>query len=206
MSRVALSIAGLLVSLAACAPAPTRPTDPVAAAVAMMSGTFDSVAQSRADPDYLAITLTMTPLWPERSSARWLYVEQAMADEPGKPYRQRVYRLTLDAAGEVVSEVFVLKTPARFERGWETGALATLTPDDLAPRAGCAVHLAWEPGGFRGGTRGKGCESHLRGARWATAQVALFDGGMHSWDRGFDAEGQQVWGAEGGPYRFLRSR
>jgi hypothetical protein len=29
--------------------------------------------------------------------------------------------------------------------------------------------------------------------------------GLVSWDRGFDADGQQVWGAEKGPYVFTRS-
>ena len=30
------------------------------------------------------------------------------------------------------------------------------------------------------------------------------DDRLLSWDRGFDAAGKQVWGAEKGPYEFLR--
>ncbi|MFY2762669.1 chromophore lyase CpcT/CpeT [Arenimonas sp. MALMAid1274] len=202
----ALGAIAAMLAAAGCAPHPTRPADPVAEALALMTGTFDSRAQAAADARYLPVTLTMTPIWPDRADARWLYVEQAMVDAPGKPYRQRVYRLRSDGQGGVASEVFLIQDPARFVRGWETGALAQLDEADLSPRPGCTVYLAWEPGGFRGATRGQGCESHLRGARWASAEVALFQGGLHSWDRGFDAEGRQAWGATAGPYHFLRTR
>ena len=55
-----------------------------------------------------------------------------------------------------------------------------------------------------GGTRGEGCASNLRGAAYATSEVVIMPGRIESWDRGFDAEGHQVWGAEKGAYVFVR--
>ena len=57
---------------------------------------------------------------------------------------------------------------------------------------------------FYGATRENDCESSLRGASYATSEVRLFADAMHSWDRGYDADGVQVWGATAGPYEFLR--
>jgi hypothetical protein len=199
-----LAAASLLLALAACAHTPPPP-DPLAHAASLMTGHFDSREQARTDAGYMPILLSMQPLWEGRDpDARWLYVEQATAESPDKPYRQRVYRLSLSDAGEVVSEVFALDEPERYIRGWETGALAALTQDRLQRRSGCEVYLQPVAGGFRGATRGQACESTLRGARWASAEVDLDAGGLRSWDRGFDTDGRQVWGAIAGPYRFKR--
>lgn len=55
-----------------------------------------------------------------------------------------------------------------------------------------------------GGTIGRACASGLRGAAYATSDVVVGPGRIASWDRGFDAAGIQVWGAENGAYVFLR--
>jgi len=200
------AVAVLLLALAACAHVPATPSDPLAHAASLMTGHFDSREQARTTPGYLDITLSMQPLWLGRDpGAHWLYVEQATAETPDKPYRQRVYRLSLNDAGEVVSEVFLLAEPDRYIRGWETGALDALTEDKLQRRPGCEVYLQPVAGGFRGATRGQACESNLRGSRWASAEVELDASGLRSWDRGFDADGEQVWGATAGPYVFRRT-
>ena len=87
----------------------------------------------------------------------------------------------------------------------EQNLLKGLTPEDLELREGCTVFLKYDGNGrFVGGTEGNGCLSGLRGATYATSEVIVGPGRIESWDRGFDAEGVQVWGAEKGAYVFLR--
>lgn len=84
-------------------------------------------------------------------------------------------------------------------------ALAAITPDSLDLREGCAVVLRrTEQGPFEGGTVGTGCASSLRGAAPAPSEAELTSGGLTSRDRGFDADGNRVWGAAGGSYVFDR--
>ena len=74
-------------------------------------------------------------------------------------------------------------------------------------RDGCSVFLERvDEIRFAGETRGAGCKSTLRGASYATSQVVVTREGIESWDRGFDANGRQVWGAEKGAYVFKRSK
>ena len=40
-------------------------------------------------------------------------------------------------------------------------------------------------------------------AAYATSEVVIIPGRIESWDRGFDADGNQVWGAASGPYVFI---
>ncbi len=188
------------------------PADPAAAVdldtlVSWMTGSFSSEAQAAADSAYFDIRLEMVPIWTERTDGRWLYVEQAAARSLERPYRQRVYRVTREEDGAWRSEVFALPEPLRFAGAWrETDPLAALTPDSLTVRDGCAVILREFVGGiFVGATEGTGCASSLRGASWATSEVRIGYARIESWDRGFDAAGAQVWGAEKGAYVFLRT-
>ena len=71
-------------------------------------------------------------------------------------------------------------------------------------REGCEVYLKWVDDHFEGSTLGEGCESTLGGASYATSEVYLGADLIESWDRGFDAAGVQVWGAEEGAYEFIR--
>ena len=171
-----------------------------------MTGSFSSAAQAAEDPDYVHITLEMARIWPAREDGYWLYVEQAVAATKDQPYRQRVYHLTERPDGLFESAVFLIESPERVIGAWRSKApLEDLSASDLIPREGCSVFLRRAGGDrFEGATRGKECASDLRGAAYATSEVVIEADRLESWDRGFDAQDRQVWGAEKGPYRFLR--
>jgi hypothetical protein len=171
-----------------------------------MIGSFSSAKQAAADSNYYDIRLRMVLIWPQRTDGVWLYVEQAAASSLDRPYRQRVYRLTAPAPGTFVSDVYTIDDPLRFAGAWRNDAhLASLSPDSLTLRDGCAVWLErLRDGSFAGATRADGCASTLRGARYATSEVVITGAGIESWDRGWDENGNQVWGATGGAYRFDR--
>lgn len=186
----------------------TRPaTDAdVARLSEMLVGRFDSSVQANADPEnYFNILLQMARIWPDRKDGPWLYVEQATALMPQRPYRQRIYRLTR-RGDRLVSEVHELPgDPLRFVgAASDPTKLADLNPEQLAHKAGCDVQLWPTEDGFVGATVGCECPSKLAGASYATSEVRLYADRLETWDRGYDKEGKQVWGAEHGPYVFNR--
>jgi hypothetical protein len=184
---------------------PPRAVDEVAA---LLAGTFDSKAQAEADPEaFRAVRLVAVAVPKSRlgSGAPVLYLEQAMLATPDRPYRQRFYRIEETADGGVVSRVFEPKDPAAVSGKWrEPADLALFGPGDVVERIGCAVRLKKTDAGWEGGTEGTGCPSALSGARYATSRVKLAAGRMESWDRGYDVDDRQVWGARTGPYVFER--
>jgi reactive intermediate/imine deaminase len=171
-----------------------------------MSGSFSSRAQAEEDPAYFDIRLEMQPIWGERTDGIWLYVEQAAASSLERPYRQRVYHLTAQEDGSFCSAVFEIPDALQYAGLWRNPRpLQVLSPDDLKPREGCAVILRKrDDGHFAGGTVEDACKSSLRGASYATSEVIVRPDGIESWDRGYDAAGKQVWGAEKGAYVFDR--
>lgn len=177
------------------------------ALVKLMEGSFSSEEQSKNDSDFYDIRLHMKRIWPEFSSAYWLYAEQAMADSQDKPYRQRVYRITNTNEGRFESTVYTFPDPLRFAGDWKSeNPLSGLTPDSLTIREGCSVTLTMMAEDvYTGGTTGKDCQSDLRGAKYATSEVTVTKSGLITWDRGFDEDGKQVWGSVKGGYMFKRT-
>lgn len=173
-----------------------------------MTGSFDSADQAAEAPeDFLDIRLEMVPIWTERADGPWLYIEQASATALERPYRQRIYKLTREG-GQLRSDVFELPgEPLALAGAWRSpSAFDGLEPGDLLPREGCSIWLRREGSAWVGSTRGDACSSTLAGASYATSEVTVTDDLLTSWDRGFDADGEQVWGAEAGPYRFVKRR
>ncbi len=168
-----------------------------------MFGSFSSEAQSKSDTSYFNIHLRMVPIWTNRNDAVWLYIEQAVSTRLDKPYRQRVYKVSETSPGQFESAVYTLKSPLRFAQKPEL--LEMLSPDSLTLKEGCSVYLQ-KTGKkkFSGGTRGQSCSSDIKGAAYASSEVTITKKMLLSWDRGFDASGKQVWGAEKGGYRFVR--
>ena len=196
----------LVFTLLAASPAALAERSDLETAVDWMTGSFSSAAQAAGDTDYYHITLEMARLWQAREGEYWLYVEQAVAATKDQPYRQRIYRVRENADGMIESAVYLLPDPAAAVGAWAAdNPLADLSPDELELRQGCTVYLARvDEGRFEGSTRDRDCNSTLRGAAYATSEVIVTPEGIESWDRGFDASDQQVWGAEKGAYIFKR--
>ena len=200
-----------LILLIACSPLRKTSSDAsedrTSELVTHMTGTFDSGLQAESNSAYYNISLHMYPMWTDRADGSWLYVEQAVASNPAQPYRQRMYQVVKTSEG-YESRVFELPNPDKSVGAWKGGTdVDNLTPDDLILREGCTVYLTYnnEMGIFEGKTKSGECLSSLRGARYAESEVVIHPEYIKSWDRGFDANGQQVWGATEGPYVFRRS-
>ncbi|MBK7703651.1 MAG: chromophore lyase CpcT/CpeT [bacterium] len=186
---------------------PTPPDMQLLAFSKLMTGSFSSAPQAAADPEFRDIRLEMSQIWPARSDGVWLYVEQTVAGAPA-PYRQRVYRLTRKDADSYVSDVYTLPDETSFAGAWNDPArFAALTPEQLTPKPGCGVTLdKVDDYTYKGATTDKKCASELDGATYATSEVTVTAMWLKSWDRGYDNDGQQVWGAIKGPYIFTKTK
>lgn len=171
-----------------------------------MSGEFSSEEQSLSDSDFYHIKLRMKPIFKNNRDGYWLYVEQAMASAEKKPYRQRVYHVYIQDDTTIVSKVYEIKNPTKYIGGWENEALLIpLSIDSLTDRQGCSIYLhLHKDGTFSGSTPGKECLSVLRGATYATSEVSIYNEKVISWDRGWDKDDKQVWGAVKRGYIFKK--
>ncbi len=170
-----------------------------------LEGSFSSQDQAKADTTYLDIRLRMKRIWHARTDGYWFVVEQAVATSQDAPYRQRVYNVRRVEENMIESRTFTWKDPSRVKGAWKDTTLVDgLTPSDLILRRGCEVYLQLDARHYFGSTHGTACSSDLRGASYATSEVKIYRDKIISWDRGFSADNQQVWGATKGGYVFVR--
>ncbi len=171
----------------------------------MMTGSFNSSAQAAQDSSYYNISLQMYPIWQSREGY-WLYVEQAVASMPEKPYRQRVYKVERLDKKNFISLVFSIENEEDFIGKWANPKyFEQFDASILKEREGCGVYLNMKNGNlFEGSTRDKECQSSLRGASYATSKVAIRPDRIESWDQGFSDKDEQVWGAVKAGYVFKK--
>lgn len=172
-----------------------------------MTGSFSSAEQAKMDSNFYDISLEMVQIWKDRTDGPWIYVEQALTTRKENPYRQRVYQLVQENE-KFKSIVYSFKHDTLFAGDYKKeNPLNQLTPDSLIIREGCAVILQKiSDDTFQGSTKDRDCVSVHRGATYATSEVTIKEERIISWDRGFDLNDNQVWGAEKGGYIFIKQQ
>ena len=193
------------------------PKDAIASRLfAWLEGKFDSSEQAQADKTYFAISLTTCRVELPALGARVLYIEQAKVGVA--PYRQRLYVVEGIDATTARSRVFEANDPSPLVGLCAATTRPALAAGDFVERVGCSVEMHWTGAHFEGHTpdarwtgsgfaadpMGTRCPSSLNGASFAMSEVTLERDRLRSWDRGFDANNEQVWGATKGGYEFKR--
>lgn len=168
----------------------------------LMQGSFNSEKQSLEDSAYFNISLHMYPIWV--GSANFLYVEQAVSSMPDKPYRQRIYQLEKTSDSTITSYIYKIPNDSLWVGAWkDTSAFNNLSKEQLQKLDGCEVVLKrLGEKHYKGSTGEQTCASNLYGASYAQSEVEITSDVVFSWDRGFDEQGEQIWGAVKGGYIF----
>ena len=169
---------------------------------ALMQGSFSSEIQSQVDSTYYNIVLHMYPIWEEKGN--FLYVEQAQNTRPNSPYRQRIYEVKRHSDSTFSSAIYRLNTDSLWIGKWKNPkAFDSITLENISLKEGCDVILnKVAPKYFTGKTGDNTCVSSMNGASFARSEVEILEDKIISWDRGFDANGNYVWGAEKSGYIF----
>jgi len=204
MNRIFYSLIVLLICFNCKNAPPPEPVNDVELdeLFALMQGSFNSEAQATLDSTYYNISLHMYPIWEDKG--KFLYVEQAINSAQDRPYRQRIYEVKRESDSTFSSAVYRLDVDSVWVGKWKNPkSFDSIALKDITLKQGCEVILKRiSKHNFVGKTGDTSCESTLRGASFARSEVEILEDKIISWDRGFDADGNYVWGAEKGGYVF----
>jgi len=180
--------------------APSWSDEEIAHVAEMLTGTWQTaepVAEFGSETDG-AVRIVMQ-IWPVPVAGvdNALYVETARADELGEPYRQAIFAL-YRYKDNIRLRTYEFRLPAE-----SLGAMVgTWAAPDYFPStsresliATLDVELEETSGGYAGATPYP-YPTGEKGAVEMTSRVELYPERMVTADRGFDANGQVVWGAE----------
>jgi hypothetical protein len=175
---------------------------------ARLEGIMDTSAQAAANPKVSNVRMTtcrVQVLDAQTEDSVFLYQEQALAQKLAQPYRQRFLQISQSSLSQSVRSLsFKPANPT----AWVNFCNAppekrTIKVTDLGNPV-CSVFLKQSGDDFIGFTPVNGCPANVRGAVRITNRIVLHKTGMETWDRGYDANGKQVWGAKTESYQFRR--
>lgn len=212
-ARMLRGAVGMLIAAFVWLDAPTaaaQALNPAEEYAQLLIGSFSSEAQARADARYDVVEARVVRIWPERTDGVWLYQEQALLgpasaiDEGARarPYFQRVVHLETIGPGAVRGTSHRSTNAASIVGAWRTPSRIAAAQLGEAICAGTAERIAV---GFWLASN-PDCPNTYRGAVRASSDALRTADAYANWDRGWNAEGVQVWGPTSGGYIFERMR
>lgn len=182
----------------------TKSTD-LSSLVKNMSGTYVTSAQNMVDSSFYEIVLHSVPIWSSKVD-KYLYVEQAIVGQENNPIKQQIYQLKKDNNGGFEIVRYNLSDNNLFKGKWnDLSFFNQYDKELLVEEVGCTLYVKQHgDGSYSGSTRMDHCINNDKGAAYATTILKVREGQIMSWEQGFNADKEQVWGAEKGGYRFVR--
>eukprot|EP00250_Pteridium_aquilinum_P008886 c18282_g1_i1 orf=176-910(+) len=179
-----------------------------------LTGEKFSTAQAAQDPQtYFNLRLNSCPAAELPDGSRVLYVEQAFWRTPEKPYRQRFLKVkpcSKESKCDVEVSAYAARDVEEYRNFCDRPKNQRPQPEEVVRDV--AEHLTTvrlsrckqgEQCLYKGSTPPGGFPNSWNGATSCTSELAIYKNGeIHSWDRGYNEEGAQVWGLEKGPYEF----
>ncbi|MBW4519023.1 MAG: chromophore lyase CpcT/CpeT [Scytolyngbya sp. HA4215-MV1] len=173
-------------------------------------GVMDTSAQAATNPKAPSVRMTTCQVRVKNAAPRkeqriFLYQEQSLTSNLAQPYRQRFLQISPSPYSESVQSLSFKPTTTDTWKGLcdRPEVDRSLEVGDLGQPV-CSVFLRQVGTVFIGSTPLDGCPANYRGAVRITNRVVLSETGMETWDRGFDAQGKQVWGAQANSYQYRR--
>lgn len=194
---------------------PVSATDPgqsieqVNDVVNRLSGVMDTSAQAAANSKAPNVRMTtckisLSDASPEANTV-YLYQEQALSAKLASPYRQRFLQISPSTYSQTIRSRSFRPADSKAWIGLcnQPEAARAVKLSDLGKPV-CNVFLKRSGDDYAGRTPIDGCPAHVRGAVRITNQIMLHPSGMDTWDRGYGADGKQVWGAKAESYQFRK--
>lgn len=178
-----------------------------------LEGIMDTSARARVNPNAANVRMTACRVSVDNNSQRanksnkpiFLYQEQALSSELNKPYRQRFLEISSVNNGRTVRSLsYKPADPASFANFCNRPVTERSVRLTDIGKPVCTVYLTRSGENYIGVTPTQGCPANVRGAVRITNTIFLSETGMNTWDRGFDANGKQVWGAKAESYEFRK--
>jgi hypothetical protein len=179
----------------------------------LLEGDMDTSAQAAINPNAPSVRITTCRVTLNEatltttSNTILLYQEQALLNNLSNPYRQRFLQLSAMPLTQSVRSLSFRPVNPTTWIGLCNKPLGDrrVIPSELGIPI-CSVFLKRSGDSYIGNTPVDGCPTNMRGATRITNRILLRRVGMDTWDRGFDATGNQVWGAQGESYQFRRGK
>lgn len=192
----------------------TTRRDHARAVAQALTGEKYSTEQAARDPmTYFNLRLLTCPAAVLPDGGQVLYFEQAFWRTSERPYRQRFYNVKpcpKEMKCDVEVGSYAIRDVEEYKNFCDRPKNQRPQSDevikDMAEHLNTVYLSTCERGRrclYEGSTPPGGFPNSWNGASRCTSELTIYKNGeVHCWDRAYDDDGNQVWGARQGPYEF----
>jgi len=210
LGRAVLAAAALLLVMTMAVAKPSKDEVFLSELAAALPGSYDNLAQSRADAEHPALRLMIVPVQAPLVGDHVFYVQEMAADDLRRVLAQRLYVLNVIPKKEqAVLTQLDLNEPLRWRNGQNNRDLfRSMLMQDLRARPGCDLLWQRDGAGFKAALQGTACRASSR-ATGETVRVEermeLGAETLNLFEQHRDAAGVIVFGAATDPwFRYSR--
>ncbi|XP_010531856.1 PREDICTED: chromophore lyase CRL, chloroplastic-like [Tarenaya hassleriana] len=179
-----------------------------------LSGEKFSREQASRDPDnYFNIRMLTCRAAEMVDGSKVLYFEQAFWRTPQKPFRQRLYVVKpcpKELKCDVEVSSYAIRDAEEYKNFCDRPKDQRPLPEEVISDMGehlTTMYLSRCDRGkrclYEGSTPPGGFPNSWNGASYCTSDLTVLKNNeIHLWDRGYDDDGNQVWGPKSNPYEF----
>ncbi len=168
-----------------------------------------SIQQAESRPIQVRMTTCLVNVISNNNSI-FLYQEQGFIGSLNQPYRQRFLEITTEnkqtkqyRQNLVFSHSYKPDDLSQWVNFCQSDRVQDKINQTEIGQLVCTITLKPLLSVYVGQTPPQGCPTKARGAATVTNSIVLHEQGMETWDRGFDTQGKQLWGARKKPYQFF---
>lgn len=169
-----------------------------------LSGRFLAPAARSADGTRPTIARRACRVDAPGIGAQVLYVEDAFAGRGRRPFAQRLLAVDPLREGAVRVREFAFIDPESAVGLCDVGGRPAVYRSNTVERRGCDLVLRRRGDRVEGAIEGDRCESRINDAHHLERTLSVTEDSVEVRERGVDASGRVVWGADGAALRFAR--
>jgi hypothetical protein len=176
----------------------------------LLGGSYDNLAQSRADAEHPALRLMIVPVQAPLVGDHVFYVQEMAADDLRRVLAQRLYVLNVIPRKEqAVLTQLDFNEPVRWRDGHKNRDLfRSMLVQDLRARPGCDLLWQRDGAGFKAELMGNACRASSRSTGETVRveqRMQLGSETLGLFEQHRDAAGAIVYGVAADPwYRYVR--
>ncbi len=169
------------------------------------TGEYTTTEQTAIDSQIIDIHLYVTPFDIKDQKGKWFYLETAYTDDKDSPYRQEFFHIYVARLGFVYVDRYAIENSEPYIGAFTNNdLLKDITMEKLQKNDYCTVYLQKRKDLYTGSSNGNKCQSNIRRAKYATTDIEITEVDFFLWEKGFDAQGKQVWGTTFNGYVFQK--
>ena len=168
-------------------------------------GSYTSSEQAISDSNFMDLHLKVKEIWKTNDSSRWLFLQTSFSYDTLYPFKNQLFHLYPIALKLVVIDVYEITDKESLLKTVDSNlSFDTTFLSYIKKKSNCELYLNKVNEAFAAYSKSDRCPDSNRGASYSNRDIEFEGNEFYIWERGYNADAEQVWGPLNRGYLFKR--